>query len=157
MWWQAEREREKAEKERDEARATKDMHKRRADEERARAEKAEQERDEAREARTVYLPGPPRPLSPDAITTTFAAMVAKMLSDRGHGWVPSHYLCESMRGAAAALTKPPARPEGAEDVAVRLFQAGAAVGVEMTEEQRDALADHLAAMRVRVVGEDGAA
>ncbi|GAP78530.1 hypothetical protein Y09_1359 [Brachybacterium sp. SW0106-09] len=57
----------------------------------------------------------------------------------------------------AALTEPPARPEGAEDVAVRLFQAGTAVGVEMTEAQRDALADHLAAMRVRVVGEDGAA
>ena len=62
-------------KERDEARATKDMHKRRADEERARADQAEKERDEAREARTVYLPGPPRPLTPDAMSDQFVDYV----------------------------------------------------------------------------------
>ena len=48
----------------------------------------------------------------------------------------------------AALTEPP-RPEGAEDVAVALFQAGAAAGVEMTPKERAALADHLAAMGYR--------
>ena len=86
---------EKAERERDEARATKDMHKRRADEERARADAAES-----------------RPLTPDAITDEMVER-AFNLADGIEAVVINKTI---MRDALiAALTEPPARPEGAED------------------------------------------
>ena len=79
---------EKAERERDEARATKDMHKRRADEERVRADAAES-----------------RPLTPDDITDEMVKRGESYMKSRP--WTVSGLL-------RAALTEPPARPEGAE-------------------------------------------
>lgn len=122
-----------------------------------RAEKAERERDEARRERGEALDRlgeTSHSLTPDAITDEMVQRGAEKFRS-----LPTAMSAHARVSVilTAALTEPPARPDGAEDVAVRLFQAGAAVGVEMTEEQRDALADHLAAMRVRFVGEDGAA
>lgn len=144
---------EKAEQERDEARKF-------ATAEHVRATGAERERDEARADLAEYVQAQalrtqPRPLTADDIKPLVREreqqITRKIREAHDRDPRPS-----SLRIAAAVyqgLTEP-TRPEGAEDVAVRLFQAGAAAGVEMTEEQRDALADHLAAMHVRVVGEE---
>ena len=151
---------EKAERERDEALYQRDQWKRGSDSTRDILDEAIEER--RRIARALDLPenatadamvkhaAESRPLTPDAITD-------EMVKRAWHRALDFPTLSSATRSAifavlVAALTEPPARPEGAEDVAVRLFQAGAAVGVKMTEEQRDALADHLAAMHVRVVG-----
>ena len=100
MWWKAEREREKAERERDEARAeagslSRQLHDAQQDADMSRAE----------------LEAESRPLSPDAITDE---MVERA---RSAYWGPTYggNVNERVRAIlTAALTEPPARPEGAE-------------------------------------------
>ena len=77
---------------------------------RKRAEKAEQERDEVQEN--------PRPLTPDAIEVAIHDCMPKAALDRLSGTQVMH-LAEDMH---AALTEPPARPEGAEKVEAVLHQ-----------------------------------
>lgn len=91
---------EKAEQERDEARATKNMHKERAERERARADAAEQ----------------PRPLTPDAITDEMRGRARKAAAARmpGAWWGGSEWWGYADEILRAALTEPPTRPEGAE-------------------------------------------
>ena len=92
---------EKAEQERDEARATKDMHKRRADEERVRADAAES-----------------RPLTPDDITDEMVRRGAQAETPAGTRYLRPHEVLEVL---TAALTEP-TRPEGAEKVEAVLHQ-----------------------------------
>lgn len=173
-------------RERDEARATKDMHKRRADEERARAEKAEKERDEARTNATYWentsaaLTGAverwqrraeePRPLTPAAMTAR-EHLEAAMKGGLTREDIPND-MCDRLvasradtvrrptapgdeyprRGVRddllAALTEPPARPEGAEEL------QRAMADLEMDDPA--GFADLLAERNIRVDGEDGA-
>lgn len=166
--------------ERDEARATKDMHKRRADEERARAEKAEKERDEARGALRARLGVLAEPSPLTAREHLDAAWDAAHVPADGMIPAGAKYITRNLAGGmrgpftdggtipgtdptgfeSRRLLDPPApaRPERAEEIDEPLRQANAAaLGGALTPEQRRALADHLAAMHVRVVGEDGAA
>ncbi len=148
MWWKAEREREKAERERDSWESIAQQTARSVEALRAECHDCVRDAAVIRES---------RPLTPDAITDEMVlrAINAHMWEEYRQG--PRTDLSgfreatvQAFRTSlAAALTEPPARPEGAEDVAVALFQAGAAVGVEMTPEKREALADHLAAMGYR--------
>ena len=98
--------------------------------------------------RRAHAAEQPHPLTADDITDSH--VLSARLKANALGWfrrfdAPNE---EWRQVLTAALTEPP-RPEGAEDVAVALFQAGAAAGVEMTPEKRAAIADHLAAMGYR--------
>lgn len=107
--------------------------------------------------------GEPSPLTPDAITNE--------TRERAYRAVAALSACDwddmsgVAKGGAMALVEaviteitrpePPARPEGAEEIDEPLRQANAAaLGGALTPEQRRALADHLAAMHLRVVGEE---
>ena len=95
-------------------------------------EKAERERDEA------LADAEPRPLTPDAITDEMV--------ERGRSayWGPTYggSVVGRVRAIlAAALTEPPARPEGAEDIEALIREAVTASGTLDDE----ALADYLAA------------
>lgn len=170
--------------ERDEARATKDMHKRRADGERARAEKVEKERDAAQHVLEEHRCGEQaerayrravavesRPLTPDAMTAR-EHLEAAMKGGLTREDIPND-MCDRLvasradtvrrptapgdeyprRGVRddllAALTEPPARPAGAEDL------QRAMADLEMDDPA--GFADLLAERNIRVVGEDGAA
>ena len=71
----------------------------------------------------------PRPLTPDAITDEMVKRGESYMKSRP--WTVSGLL-------RAALTEPPARPEGAEDIEVLLFDAG-------VDENRAEVANFLAA------------
>ncbi|OFT48872.1 hypothetical protein HMPREF3159_13185 [Brachybacterium sp. HMSC06H03] len=160
MWWKAEREREKAERERDEALASVRVLAR-----------------ENIECHERFRAAEPRPLTPDAMTAREHLDAAW---DAAHvpadGMIPAgaKYITRNhaggMRGpftdgeaipdtdptgfVSRRLLDPP-RPEGSEGIDEPLRQANAAaLGGALTPEQRRALADHLAAMRVRVVAEE---
>lgn len=145
--------------ERDEARATKDMHKRRADEERARAEKAEKERDHwkreadgANEDLAHLRAAVSRPLTPDAITELVKTSEAR-LADAIRALYPDVAMSTYRIASAVfdALT-PPARPEGAEEIE-RLIETSPWHLAGSCSAEADWLAEH----GVRVVGEGGAA
>src|SRR5699024_8823785 len=87
-----------------------------------------------------------RPLTPDAVTDGMVERYWAAMKNPG-----SNYDEAVRRALAAALTEPPARPEGAEDLA-RLI-AAADVGEWDCGDLADAL---LATGRVRIVSEDGA-
>lgn len=151
---------EKAERERDEARATKDMHKRRADEERARAEAAES-----------------RPLTPDTMTAREyldaaweAAYVPAdgiipegcMFLDRGTAGVvvvgaAGKDLASRGSSWERRLVDPPApaRPEGAEELGELIGTWTASEDIapaQLPTGSLATLADFLAQRGVRVVG-----
>lgn len=90
----------------------------------------------------------PRPLTPDDITDEFAATVAKVLGERGNGWVPFHYMREAMVAALA-----PARPEGAEEIEALLGHRDGPLA-EAPDADHAAVADFLASKGVRVVGSE---
>lgn len=166
MWWKAEREREKAERERDEALAGVRVLAR-----------------ENIECHERFRAAEPRPLTPDAMTAR-EHLEAAMKGGLTREDIPND-MCDRLvasradtvrqptapgdeyprRGVRddllAALTEPPARPEGAEDIDEHLRQANAAaLGGALTPEQRRALADHLAGFGYRTpigLAEDGAA
>src|SRR5699024_9965228 len=92
----------------------------------------------------------PRPLTPDAITDEMVKR-AKLAAGR-HGWfrrfdAPGD---EWMHVIAAALIEPPARPEGAEDIARLLTED---LGDFRPPVEPDAIADLLASRGVRVFTE----
>ena len=90
---------------------------------RKRAEKAEKERDEARADLAEYVQAQalrthPRPLTPDAIEVALRDCMPGVALYRLSGTQVMR-LAEDMH---AALTEPPARPEGAEKVEAVLHQ-----------------------------------
>lgn len=124
---------------------------------RKRAEKAEQERDHARRERDswraqvpladwekelVQHSEQPRPLTPDAIEVALHDCMPSVALDRLSGTQVMR-LAEDMH---AALTEPPARPEGAVTLAARLDEAHKGGGDVQDE------ADRLYAMGVRATG-----
>ena len=134
MWWKAEREREKAEKERDEARHERDSW-------RAQVPLADWEKD------LIQATENPRPLTPDAITDEMVDRAFRATIPHPAASVSEAVIREML---TAALTEPPARPEGAEGIDEHLRQANAAaLGGALTPEQRRALADHLAGFGYR--------
>ena len=82
--------------------------------------------------RRVLVPAQenPRPLTPDAITDEMVERALMVNADLRPETV--------RRMLTAALTEPPARPEGAEDIEVLLFEAG-------VDENRAEVANFLAA------------
>lgn len=122
------------------------------------------ERDEAREAldrADAALAGASaliekyesRPLTPDAITDE---MVERALASFEKDRPGIHHFPQMIRSAlTAALTEPPARPEGAEELGRALMDAHHADSNLYGADDFGALADFLVAERgVRVVGEE---
>ncbi|MFE7605749.1 hypothetical protein ACFU1Q_11365 [Brachybacterium paraconglomeratum] len=138
-----------------------------------RAEKAEQERDEAlrtlkevldshdetlREIAEGKYAAESRPLTPDAIDDEMVRRAKAELEARAGG----DYYPETIEAVlTAALTEPPARPEGAEEIERLLMDADRDGGEVYRTDGYTRLADYLAEGLskggVRVVGEDGAA
>ena len=95
-------------------------------------EEIARERDEAR-ARAVAAES--RPLTPDAITDEMVDRARDYMSINT-GQTHTH---KAIRGVlTAALTEPPKRPEGAEDIEVLLYDVG-------IDERRGEVADYIAA------------
>ena len=112
-------------------------------------EKAEQERDKA------LADAESRPLTPDAITDE---MVLRYLN---HSWGATEsnialFEAKEVRAARsaliAALTEPPARPEGAEDIERLLMDADREGGEAYRANGYAGLADYLASKGVRATG-----
>ena len=106
----------------------------------AAAEKAERERDEARGALRARLGvrAESRPLTPDAITDE---MVKRGRTAYPHG---SDDLIRAV--LTAALTEPPKRPEGAEDIeaAFETWEHAEYLSGGIDADDKRALADHIA-------------
>ena len=124
----------------------------------ARAEKAEQERDHlatvlattARQ-RDEADKRNARPLTPDAITD-------EMIERARTAWNRSSAIGNDLwRDAlAAALTEPPKRPEGAEEMEALIgsWERSELLGQNLTADDLNSLADHLAERGVRVARRD---
>ena len=112
----------------------------------ARAEKAEQERDEARADLAEYvqaqaLRAHPRPLTPDAITDEMVERGLDALAEEAAVSVT----IPTMRAVlTAALTEPPTRPEGAEEIEAYMRE----LVTSHPEDHYGELADHLASRGV---------
>lgn len=116
-----------------------------------RAEKAEKEREQAEDALAAYVTAQasrdPRPLTPEAITDE---MVDRAWETWGELLPRDKH---SMRFALrAALTPPPSRPEGAEEIEGPLRQVLRLNGQTPDETTVSALSDALAERGVRVTG-----
>lgn len=136
MWWKAEREREKAERERDEALASVRV----------------LARDNI-ECYERFRAAEPRPLTPDAITDEMVKRgVEKFRS------LPTAMSAHARVSIilTAALTEPPARPEGAEEIE---FLIADRLGGDVPGDVIRVLADEIAerAGATRLYPEDGAA
>lgn len=96
----------------------------------------------------------PHPLSPEGVNIELAIKVARALGDLGHGWVPSHYMLDAL---TLALSPEPQRPDGAEEMEALLGSWGRSelLGQNLSADDLNSLADHLAERGVRVVTEDG--
>lgn len=78
-----------------------------------------------------------------------------LISHHGYGRILRSQVREAL---TAALTEPPARPEGAEELDGHVDASLRGVGLHpLTAEELRTVADNLASEGVRVVGEDGAA
>lgn len=132
---------------------------------RARAEQAEKERDEAiafmteaqeeatRQA-TRADTAESRPLTRE-VTDEMVLRFWNAFNDVEYGLEDMTLMTidEVRLGLRAVFTEPPARPEGAEELTVRLRQAGAAIRARLEQDEWNDLADHLAAMGVRATTE----
>lgn len=127
MWWKAEREREKAERERDEARD------------------AASTALAAWEARERSRAAEPRPLTADDITDEMVQRLRDEERALGLAAVSSEEVARSL--LVAALTEPPARPEGAEEWEDWLIEA--LPRESMPDEDIARLADRIAARTAR--------
>ncbi|MEU2418944.1 hypothetical protein ABZ546_14305 [Brachybacterium paraconglomeratum] len=100
-----------------------------------------------------------RPLTPDAITDEMVERAHAAAA--GFGTAADISASATFAMLTAALTEPPQRPDGAEEIDEHLRQANAAaLGGALTPDQRRALADHLAGFGYRNPlnrAEDGAA
>ena len=116
------------------------------------AEKAERERDEAWN-RAAETSKSPRPLTPDDITDEMVERARNAPSFDGR-LSPTPRLVREM--LTAALTEPPTRPEGAEEIEAVLREEWSFSDEDGGEEAFADLAGRLAQRGFRVVSEDGA-
>ena len=102
--------------------------------------------------RADQLADTPRPLTPDAITDEMVERLHGALVE-APGWRVGQMYEESpilRRALEIALTEPPARPEGAEDIEALVEKSLS--GDALSDAQVRALADFLAECGVRVTG-----
>ena len=123
----------KAERERDEAWADRNDALRREKAEQDRADRAKRERDAA--VNSALFAAAPRPLTADDITDEMVERALVVNTDLRPETV--------RRMLTAALTEPPARPEGAEDIEALVEESLS--GDALSDAQVRALADFLAA------------
>ncbi len=139
---------------------------RNAEEDQRAIEAIEAERDEYRamhseQIKTIArLQKNPRPLTADDITDEMVVRGAEAIRGIVADSLPVHGSHISRARTAtkvllAALTSPPSRPEGAEELAEVLDRMDpTAIGGPLTAQEVIALADHLASRGVRATGKD---
>ena len=122
----------------------------------ARADKAEEERDHFREVaatfRDKFTASEPRPLTPDAITDEMIERAAHCMAMQEmpttYSFHPDstaeEFYDEAREVLHAALTEPPARPEGAEEIEAYMRE----IVASHPEDHYGELADHLASRGV---------